>query len=114
MNRRDFLKVGVVLSAAVLAPLNVAGSLAGCLTEVRHGDQLYRGAPGGEIYVSEDEGQTWKLHTSFGPSLSVQHLWVNFWGQLQARLGIAGHSFDLSLAKDGKIWRTMTLAGGPS
>ena len=114
MNRRDFLKVGVVLSAAVLVPLNVAGSLAGSLTEVRHGDQLYRGTPQGEIFVSEDEGQTWKLHTSFGSGLSVQHLRVNFWGQLQARLGIAGHSFELSLAKEGKIWRTMTLLGGSS
>jgi hypothetical protein len=114
MNRRDFLKAGAVFSAAVLVPLNVAGSLAGSPAEVRYADQLYRGTSDGEIYVSEDEGQTWKLHTSFGADLSVLHLWVNFWGQLQARLGIAGHSFDLSLAKDGRIWRTMTLVGGPS
>ena len=114
MNRRDFLKVGAVLSAAVLVPLNVAGSLAGSLTEVRHGDRLYRGTSEGELYMSEDEGQTWNLHTSFGSGLSVEHLWVNFWGQLQARLGIAGHSFELSLAKEGKIWRTMTRSGGSS
>ena len=107
MNRRDFLKIGTVVSAAVLVPLNIAGSLAGPLTEVRHGDQLYRGTLSGEIYVSKDEGQTWTLHTSFGSGLSVLHLWVNLWGQLQARLGIAGHSFELALAKEARIWRTI-------
>lgn len=107
MNRRDFLKVGLVVSATVLAPLNVTGSLAGPLTEVRYGDQLYRGTSDGKIYVSEDAGQAWTLHTSFGPDLSIQHLWVNLWGQLQTRLGIAGHSFELELAKDNKLWRTV-------
>jgi len=106
MNRRDFLRVGAVASAAVLVPLNLAGSLAGPLTEVRHGDYLYRGTSDGEIYVSEDAGQTWTLHTSFGSDLSVLQLWVNLWGQLQARLGIGGHSFELALAKEGRIWRT--------
>ena len=107
MNRRDFLKVGAIVSAAVLAPLNVAGSLASHPLEVRHGDQLYRGTSDGKIYVSEDAGQTWKLHTSFGSSLSILHLWVNLWGHLQARLGLGGHSFELTLAREGRIWRTI-------
>ena len=96
-----------MLSTVMLVPLNIAGSLAGRLTEVRHGDQLYRGTSDGKIYVSVDAGQTWTLHTNFGPGLSIQHLWVNLWGQLQAQLGIAGHSFELALAKDNKIWRTV-------
>lgn len=106
MNRRDFLKVGTVISAAVLVPLNAASSLASPPLEVRHGDQLYRGTSDGKIYVSEDVGQTWKLHTNFGSSLSILHLWVNLWGQLQTQLGIAGHSFELVLAQEGRIWRT--------
>jgi hypothetical protein len=75
--------------------------------EVRHGDQLYRGTPDGEIYFSKDEGQTWALHTSFGSNLSVLGLWVNIWGQLQAQLGIAGHSFELALANEDRTWRTI-------
>src|SRR5262249_36546824 len=99
--------IGTLVSAAVLAPLNIAGSLAGPLTQVRHGDQLYRGTPDGETYLSKDEGQTWPLHTSFDSDLSVLHLWVNLWGQLQAGLGIAGNSFELALAKEDRIWRTL-------
>lgn len=106
MNRRDFLKVSAVVSAAVLVPLQAASHLATRFVEVRHGDQLYRGAPDGQIHVSDDAGQTWRLHTDFGSDLSIQHLGVNLWGQLQAQLGIAGHSFDLIFVKEASVWRT--------
>lgn len=106
MYRRDFLKIGGVLSAAVFVPV---GSLAKRLSlpvEVEAHGKLFRGTPDGKIYVSRDAGKNWQLHTNFGSDFSIEGLSVNFWGQVRAQLSFANYSFDLLLAQSGNTWKT--------
>ncbi len=66
----------------------------------------YRGTSDGEIYASRDAGKTWQLHTRFGEKCPVLGMYQNTAQNVYARLGFAGHSFDLVLKKGNK-WRTV-------
>jgi hypothetical protein len=106
MERRDFLKLGGLFSAAVLTRLPSLAQAIAAPVEVEANGKLFRATPEGKIYVSRDGGQNWQLHTNFGAHVSVLDLRTNFWGQLQTQLGTAGHSFELVLAQTGKGWKT--------
>src|SRR5689334_6096020 len=106
MVRREFLKLSGLLSTALFVQVHPLGKVASLHTEVESQGKLYRGTSDGKIHVSGDAGKSWQLHTNFGHEFSVLDLRTNFWGQVQAQLGFAGHSFELALAEEGKIWRT--------
>lgn len=106
MERRDFLKLGGLFSAAMLTRLPSLAQAIAAPVEVEANGKLFRATPDGRIYVSGDAGKNWQLHTNFGAHVSVLDLRTNFWGQLQTQLGIGGYNFDLVLAQTGKGWKT--------
>jgi hypothetical protein len=106
MYRRDFLKLGGLFSAAVFIPFDSLAKSAYVLVEVEAQGKFFRGTSDGKILFSVDAGKTWQLHTNFGPHVSIQDLWVNFWGQLQAKFVLAGHNFELVLVHTGNGWKT--------
>ncbi len=110
MVRREFLKLSGLFSTALLMQIHPVGKAASFVhhpIEVAAHGKHYRGTPDGKIFVSADAGKNWQLHTNFGSELPILDLWTNLWGQMHAQLGFAGHRFELTLAKDGRTWRTM-------
>lgn len=107
MYRRDFLKLSGLLSAAALLPINSLANAVSLPTEVEVQGWLFRGTPDGKIFMSADAGQSWQMHTNFGSDFSIVYLGLNFWGQLEAQLGFAGHNFEVALARNGKAWKAM-------
>jgi hypothetical protein len=106
MNRRDFLKLGGLVSTALLVQFNLLGSIADQPIEVEWRGNQYRGTSDGKIMISPNEGKTWQLHTNFGSEFAVRSLMTDIWGQVNVQLEFAGYSFDLVLAQNGKIWKT--------
>ena len=108
MNRRDFLKVGGLLSAALLLQSSPFGMIGSHVVEAQAGGNLYRGTNDGKIMISRNAGKNWQLHTNFGPSIAVLDLAVDMQEQLFAQLGFKGHHFEVALAQDGmNTWRTI-------
>lgn len=107
MYRRDFLKIGGLLSAALLLQFNPLDSFAFQPVEVEAHGNLYRGASDGRILVSSDLGKTWQLHTNFGADFAIIGLSTNYGGQLRAQLEFAGNPFELALAQNSKTWKTI-------
>jgi len=106
MNRREFLKLGGVLSAMLVLPLGPLGKGSDSLATVELKGTAYRGTQDGKVYVSADAGQTWKLHTDFGHAFTVFSLTPVPRNRIYARLGFAGKSFGLVLSLNEHIWRT--------
>ena len=107
MNRRDFLKLGGLFSTALFVQFNLLGKLAVHPLEVESHGNLYRGTSDGKILISADLGETWQLHTNFGPEFSILRLATDLLGQVHAQLEFAGHPFELALAANSKMWKTM-------
>ncbi|MGC1378886.1 MAG: hypothetical protein WA821_21825 [Anaerolineales bacterium] len=108
MNRREFLKLSGMTSAFVLASLSPISVLAKSPAESETaavGGKLYRGARNGNIYVSQNGGKTWKLHTGFGPNCPILGMTVAANGQPVAHVGFKQYSFRMALSKDGTVWR---------
>ena len=106
MYRRDFLKLGGMLSAAVFMQFNPLGKAASLPVEVESQGKYYRGTFDGKIYVSANAGKTWQLHTNFGSEFSILRLSAAFGEQVRAELGFSGQSFELALAPNSNFWRT--------
>ncbi len=107
MHRRDFLKLGSLLSLALVAPINPLSKLSGFAVETEAQGLLYRGTHDGEVYVSKDAGGTWQLHTRFGADCAITRLSVGAGQRVVARIEYLGHPFYLSLGPDTRAWRTM-------
>lgn len=107
MYRRDFLKLSGLFSAAVLIPLNSLAKAISLPVEVEAQGNLFRGTADGKIFISADAGKTWQLHTNFGSNFSIVNLGLNLWGQVEAQLGFADHSFQVALAKNGIAWKAV-------
>ena len=106
MLRRDFLKLSGFFSAALLAGLAPAANIAALPVEAELAGKLYRGTRDGLIYVSEDDGRSWSLHTRFGSHLSVGHVYVDLRGRLAVMLICEGYDFRVTLSPDSRTWRT--------
>ncbi len=107
MNRRDFLKLSGVASLALIAKLAPsAGKIPVFQPEGTVSGKLYRGVSGGKIYISEDQGKSWKLHTNFGDEVSILGFSERP-GGLVAHLSYQSSPFDIRLAKNGKLWMTV-------
>jgi hypothetical protein len=107
MVRRDFLKLTGLLSAALFVQVNPLGKTVSLPVEVESQGTIYRGSSDGKIYISANKGKTWQVHTNFGSEFSILGLATSLWGQVHAQVGFAGHSFDLALIDNGKIWKTV-------
>src|SRR5512140_3234747 len=105
--RRDFLKLSGLFSAAMLVGGGAALELKTRSIETELQGLFYRGTSDGKIYVSQDAGKTWTLHTGFGSHLSISHLYVDFRKRLMAVLDCQGYDFKLALQPDGHTWRTV-------
>ena len=105
ISRRTFFK-------AIGAGLVAAGGLAGGWlllpskpAQIDLGDRLLRGAPGGLIAQSLDQGQTWQALANFGAHCRVDSFDTRD-GKIFAKMMVAGHAFWLS-SSDAKTWRTV-------
>jgi hypothetical protein len=107
ITRRDFLKLSGLLSAAMFVTSAPWLDFKSKPVEVEFKGRLYRGTTDGKIYVSEDHGQTWSLHSQFGTHLSISDLYADFRHRLVAVLECQGHDFKLTLLQDARTWKTI-------
>lgn len=109
MNRRDFLKVGSLSSAAMFVQIGPLISEAKSLKSdwLKADDVLFRGTYNGEIHTSRDAGKTWQLHTRLGTEYAVSGFFLDWSQRVHAQVVFAGRNFDLVLGKDKKYWRTV-------
>lgn len=105
MNRRDFLKIGGLTSAALAFPAWKLGELALANAQMEFRGRVYRGTTDGEVHVSDDQGQTFHKQVSFGLQYSISKLFTGFDGRLYAQFEYQDRSFFLSQSEDGNSWR---------
>src|SRR5919108_6576546 len=105
MQRREFLKLwGAALGSTVLLA-GLSRQLAALHVEALFQGKLFRGYRNqGDIFVSEDAGESWQLHARLGPQYSIDDLFVDTADQMYARVGFMQYQFQLFLSKDGKQW----------
>src|SRR5262245_54991690 len=107
MQRRDFLKLSGAVFASTILPIGLSRQLATLPVEATYQGKLFRGYRNqGDIFVSEDAGETWQLHTRLGSQYSIDDLFVDLANQVYARVGFMQHHFQLFLSKDGRQWKT--------
>ncbi len=112
INRRNFLKVSG-LTAGALAVLRLPpwvslmldhGAQGVLQKEVSKNGRLYRGGDAGSIFTSQDQGQTWQLHSRFGPAYSIQNIFTGADGRLYLQAGFQEYTFNLVLSKNEQAW----------
>jgi hypothetical protein len=106
MQRREFIKLsGAALGSAFLLA-GLSGQLATLPVEATFQGKLFRGYRNdGDIFVSEDAGESWQLHARLGHQYSIDDLFVDATDQMHARVGFMQYRFQLFLSKDGKQWK---------
>jgi hypothetical protein len=102
ITRRDFLKIGAVSSLFLALPVNRL--LKAVAVEAEFNGRIYRGAPNGEIHVSEDQRNTWNKHIRLAPESVVSNFFPDVSGSLLAEVDYQGHPFYLTLSPDGNKW----------
>jgi hypothetical protein len=109
MYRREFMKLGGLLSVAAFAPIQHLGKAMSLPVEVESHGKLYRSSTDGKIYSSVNRGESWQLHTNFGTGFSIRKLATDLWQSVYVQLEFAGYSFHLKLAQNGKDWKTIEM-----
>jgi hypothetical protein len=112
MNRREFLKIGGTLSTGILFFSSPLKGLTKQSAKLSAGGTTYRGTVDGDIFASEDDGKSWRLHPRLGPQYSISHIFSGRDGRIYLFARYKMHSFHLSLTGDGKYWTAepVTLA----
>lgn len=107
MQRREFLKLwGAALGSTVLLT-GLAHRLTALPVEAVFQGKHFRGyRDQGDIFVSEDAGETWQIHARLGSEYSIDDLFVDAAEQMYARVGFMQYQFQLFLSEDGKQWKT--------
>jgi hypothetical protein len=105
MNRRDFLKVGGLFSTALVLQFNSPGK-AIIPVEVQAGSKHYRTARDGRVFISENAGKTWQMHTDFGSEFTVLDMTADAYENIHALFEFSGYTFQLILSPNDKAWRT--------
>lgn len=107
MERREFLKLaGAGLGSAVLLT-GLSRQLAALPVEAIFQGKHFRGYRNdGDIFVSEDNGESWQLHTRLGSQYSIDDLFIDVTDQMYARVGFMEYQFQLFLSEDGTQWKT--------
>jgi photosystem II stability/assembly factor-like uncharacterized protein len=112
IDRRNFLKVSG-LAAGALVALSLPKSFSLTLDhgaqnapqkEVSKSGRLYRGGDTGSIFTSQDQGQTWQMHSNLGPKYSIQNIFTGADGRLYLQAGFQGYTFNLVLSKNEQVW----------
>jgi len=106
MNRREFIKLGGLTSLSLFLNFKPLEKLAALPVEIAAQGKVYRGTSDGKIFISEDGGKTWRLHTNLGSMCSIQKFFIDSGNQLKAQVGYQNHSFQLALHKNGKLWNS--------
>ena len=118
INRRNFLKISG-LTVGALAALRLPewvsltldhGAQSAPEKEVSKSGRLYRGGDAGSIFTSQDQGQTWQLHSRFGPAYSIQDIFTSADGRLYLQAGFQGYTFNLVLSKNEQHWLSQPKA----
>ena len=104
MNRREFLKITSLTTASLFLFSNPIKTVLKLPVQVAAQGKIFRGTYGGEVHVSEDGGQTWKLHTRFGPEYPIWGLNTDRHGKVNLQVGYKDYNFHLVLAKNEKHW----------
>jgi|GEM_PF-5703642 len=102
LTRRSFLKLGVVSSALLFFPIRQL--LKNAAVEEEYQGRVYRGTSNGEIYVSDDQRNTWNRHINLGPQCLVTKIFSSGNDSLHAQVEFQGNDFTLSLSPDGTKW----------
>lgn len=108
MQRREFLKLWGAALGSALFLTGLSRELASLPVETKFRGKHFRGYRNqGDIFVSEDEGETWQLHARLGSEYSIDDLFVDGADQMYARVGFMQYHFQLFLSEDGKQWKTV-------
>ena len=106
MQRREFLKLAGAAFGSTVLLTGVSHTLAALPVEARFQGKHFRGyRTDGDIFVSEDEGETWQLHARLGSQYSIDDLFVNAADQMYARVGFMQYQFQIFLSEDGTQWK---------
>ena len=104
MNRRDILKIGSVVAAfGVIAASPFDKALALDLGANIDG-KLYKAASNGRVFVSDNKGKSWRLHTKFGAGYSVVNVFTATDQRLYAKMAFKKVKFNLVLTEDKTAW----------
>jgi hypothetical protein len=107
MQRREFLKLAGAALGSTFVLTGVSHQLAALPVEAIFQGKHFRGYRNqGDIFVSEDSGETWHLHARLGSEYSIDDLFVNAGEQMYAQIGFMGYHFQLFLSEDGRQWKT--------
>ena len=113
MKRRDFLKLGSVVSALSYASIAPLGNMLNMPIETAAHGMIYRGTAAGKIFVSKNGGKTWQLHTNLGKGYSILDIFTAHDGQLYTHVGYKHHNFFLVQTTDAKAWASRPLKTTP-
>ncbi len=107
MQRREFLKLAGTALGSALWLTGSSRQIAALPVEARFKGKHFRGyRNNGDIFVSEDDGETWQLHARLGSEYSIDDLFVDTSDQMYAQVGYLQYQFQLFLSEDGKQWKT--------
>jgi hypothetical protein len=104
MDRRDFLKVSGLASSSLFLISSPFKSVLKFPVQAAAKGKIFKGTSEGDVFVSEDGGGTWKLHTRFGPECPILDIYADHNGQVALQAGYKLYSFRLFLASNGKDW----------
>lgn len=108
MQRREFLKFMGAALGSTFALAGLSHQLAALPVEAIFQGKHFRGYRNqGDIFVSEDDGETWQLHARLGSEYSIDDLFVDAADQMHARVGFLQYQFQLFLSEDGRQWKTV-------
>lgn len=107
MERRDFLKYFGAALTVTLLPARSLHKIASLPIETESRGRRFRGSAEGDIYFSQDAGQTWQLHTRLGSEYRVMDLVTDTSDQVYALIGFLDRQFHLALSRNGKSWNTL-------
>ncbi len=109
MNRREFIKLGGVGFLTLLSGMGGMEMVTHLPVEVAAQGKVFRGTHDGKIYVSENGGNNWRLHTNLGRDYAVTRFSVGANNQVQAQVSYQKYTFHLVLSRNGKFWNTATF-----
>ena len=107
MQRREFLKLAGAAFGSTVLLTGVSSQLAALPIETIFQGKLFRGYRShGDIFVSDDSGKTWQLHSRLGSEYSIDDLFVDGSDHMFAQVGFLHYQFQLFLSEDGAQWKT--------
>ena len=104
MNRRDFLKVGSLVSAVGLIAASPLDTVFTADVEAAAFGKLYKATSKGRVLVSKDKGKSWQLHTRFGPDYAVLDIFIATDNRLFVKIGHKKARFYLVLTESQQAW----------